>query len=141
MTLSPGWTRSEFSADSDLNAALVAADGREALLFTTAGPRLGRITRGRFVNDAGAPVAPDTVYEFRAWAATADPGRADEIRWVNGIGRCRVIAGAGEDACWLERQRYQMVTGEVLHTVEVFQAVQHGNVVLVDEIIARRAAS
>jgi hypothetical protein len=52
-----------------------------------------------------------------------------------------VIAGAGDTACWLGRQRYRMVTGEVLHTVEVFQAVRHGNVVLIDEIIARRAAS
>ena len=141
MTLSPGRTMSEFSADSDRDAALAAADGREVVLFTTAGPGLGRVERGQFVDEAGAPVAPDTVYEFRAWAPTAEPGRADEIRWVNGIGRCHVIAGAGDTACWLGRQRYRMVTGEVLHTVEVFQAVRHGNVVLIDEIIARRAAS
>lgn len=131
----------EFFAGSDRDAALATADGREVLVLTTVGPRLGRVVGGRILGEAGASVALDTVYEFRAWVPTAEPERADEIRWVNGVGRCRVIAGDGDTLCWLGRQRYRMVTGEVLYTVEVFQAVQHGNVVLIDEIIAQRAAS
>lgn len=130
----PSTLRQSHADDPGVRAALLRAEGRQALLYTTAGPAEGTVIGGAV---AGTDI--ETIYEFRAW--NTDPaGSPSEIRWVAGVGIAEVSVGLGGDDCSLLDQRYVMQRGRVLHTVEVFQSeARYGNTVLMDELIVRIA--
>lgn len=140
-----------FDPDADVNVIRQSPEGARVLLLTSAGTLFGKVTpagvegsfNGRAVSfdwdGADGDVSLEKVYEFRAWADTANGDW--QLRWVNGAGASTLEvseAGSG-DSVFVRPNSYLLTDGQGRQsTLEVFQPGRYGNLEFFDEVFTSK---